>query len=147
MPIPFSIDTRRRLAALAAGGVLLIGAALPSDGTGVPFCICRSFTGVPCPGCGLTRSTSCFLHADLAASARYHPFGPAICLLLIGIVAWGCLPRGPHERLDAWARRRRVLIKGALVVFFASLIVFGVARAVGWLPDHTADTAAIARSP
>lgn len=38
------------------------------------FYVCpfRSFIGVPCPGCGMSRALSCFLQGDLESSLYYH---------------------------------------------------------------------------
>lgn len=36
-------------------------------------CIIKSFTGISCPGCGMTRSTLALLQLDFAAAWHYHP--------------------------------------------------------------------------
>lgn len=38
-------------------------------------CLSRSALGVPCPGCGLTRSIIYLAHGDLAASLQLHRLG------------------------------------------------------------------------
>lgn len=52
------------------------GRALP------PLCLFRLVTGLPCPGCGITRSVVDLVHGDLAASLHHHPFG-FVALFLI----------------------------------------------------------------
>ncbi|MBO5761541.1 MAG: DUF2752 domain-containing protein [Lentisphaeria bacterium] len=37
------------------------------------LCIFRIFTGLPCPGCGLTRSFLLLLQGDMGNSFRLHP--------------------------------------------------------------------------
>src|SRR5207244_9617366 len=64
-----------RKAGLGALALVLLAAALPSQGAGVPICLFRYLTGLPCPGCGLTRSFSCILHGDFVRGYDYHPFG------------------------------------------------------------------------
>lgn len=36
-------------------------------------CICRLVTGIPCPGCGMTRAWLAALRLDFAAAFAYHP--------------------------------------------------------------------------
>lgn len=42
------------------------------------FCLFRSFTGIPCPGCGLTRSFIAIARGDFADAISYHLFGIVI---------------------------------------------------------------------
>jgi len=37
------------------------------------LCFFKNTFGLPCPGCGMTRSTLAFLSGDIAASLYYHP--------------------------------------------------------------------------
>lgn len=39
------------------------------------MCILRITTGVPCPGCGLSRSLVAAMHGDLRRSFAYHRLG------------------------------------------------------------------------
>jgi hypothetical protein len=39
------------------------------------MCILRATTGVPCPGCGLSRSMVAAMHGDLGRSFFYHRLG------------------------------------------------------------------------
>ncbi len=59
---------------------------LPQNGTigGLPsVCIFKNITGLPCPGCGLTRSVVYSAHGQWQQAITYHPFGP---LFLAGVV-------------------------------------------------------------
>ena len=49
----------------------------------VQLCVLRLFTGLPCPGCGLTRASAALLRGDLSASLHYHP--------LLGLVLFAFL--------------------------------------------------------
>jgi hypothetical protein len=42
------------------------------------ICPLLTFTGIPCPFCGLTRSLLCLLHGEVAQAFWYHPFGPIV---------------------------------------------------------------------
>jgi Protein of unknown function (DUF2752) len=49
----------------------------------LPLCAVRSFLGVDCPGCGLSRSFAALTHGHLRASIDYHPLGIVIAAWLI----------------------------------------------------------------
>lgn len=42
------------------------------------FCLFRHFTGIPCPGCGLTRSFVAIARGDFGDAISYHLFGIVI---------------------------------------------------------------------
>lgn len=46
------------------------------------FCPSVIVTGLPCPGCGMTRAVCCFLTGRFAAGWAYHPLAP-------GWILWG----------------------------------------------------------
>lgn len=50
------------------------------------WCLFYRFTGIPCPGCGLTRSIAHLAHGDFALSWRLHPLGGL--LFLQSFLAW-----------------------------------------------------------
>jgi hypothetical protein len=39
------------------------------------MCVLRAATGVPCPGCGLSRSIVAAMHGDVGMSLAYHRLG------------------------------------------------------------------------
>jgi len=49
------------------------------------LCIFNNFTGLPCPGCGLTRAYLSFLRGDILKAFAYHPLFPlpAIVVLIL----------------------------------------------------------------
>lgn len=54
---------------------------LPHGGTiaGLPsICAFSNLTGIPCPGCGLTRSFVCFAHGHFLDAFHWHPLGPLL---------------------------------------------------------------------
>ncbi len=110
--------------------LLLFGAA---DVAGVVLCPLRNATGVPCPGCGLTRATWAVLRGDWAEAARLHPLVFVLSPLVAwvwGGVAWRAagLPVRLRRGSPAARRWRRRGLWGLLV---ASLVVW-VLRFAGW---------------
>lgn len=72
---------------------LIVSIAVPLEWltSGPALCPFKLFTGLPCPGCGLTRSAVALLHGDPSASVFYHPLGAplVIAAVAIGVVdAW-----------------------------------------------------------
>ena len=95
-------------------------------------CLFYHLTGLPCPGCGLTRSFVCLSHGHVWESLHWHPLGPAIFLLAAllwlrcGVfylrgVTWLPLPPQALSRLS---------FAGGAVILLAD-----IAR-IGWLSVH-----------
>jgi hypothetical protein len=106
-------------AALAQGALVLAG--LP----GWP-CPLKSATGIPCPGCGLTRATAALLRGDIPASLRAHAFAPLVVLALLFTGLALLLPEGSRRALVGRAEsfeRRTGATAAALVVLLIYWLV------------------------
>ena len=84
---------RDRLVFLAPVAVLGLLASIRPVDDGVTICPFALFTGMACPGCGMTRAASFLIRGDLTAALGYHPLVPWIALLSIGGWAWFLLRR------------------------------------------------------
>ncbi|WP_299042334.1 DUF2752 domain-containing protein [uncultured Thermosynechococcus sp.] len=64
----------------------LVGAVLFNHTGTPPFLLCpfRAITGIPCPGCGLTRSFLAIARGDFENALRMHLFGPVLFLAFAG---------------------------------------------------------------
>lgn len=111
----------------ACAGVTAGFVSLNLAGVHVWTCPFLQVTGLPCPGCGMTRSCSSLLRGDLAGSLSWHLFGPLF--LLIGLTGFtGSLLPQPHRSYFAgwlllWDRRLRFT-----PLLFAGLIIYCLTR-------------------
>jgi hypothetical protein len=105
------------LAPLPAGGSLL---GLPT------LCGFRIATGLPCPGCGMTRALVCAAHGHWHEAAQFHPMGPAVFVILLLFAA--------ARLFEIATPLPRRLVAAASGTGAALLFLVWVARVGGWLP-------------
>ena len=79
---------------LVAGGTGAAGHALLGWDPGawqrwLPGCLFRAATGLPCPGCGMTRAVLLLLQLRFDAALAAHPAAPAV---VAAALAWGIRP-------------------------------------------------------
>ena len=111
--------------------VLAVAVLHPAHGTGLPLCWLRATTGIPCPGCGLTRSASCAARGMLDASLAYHPFGVALVAGAALLAASSLLPRRWRRRAAIAVMRRARAAGIVYAVAIGAFLAWGAARAVG----------------
>ena len=80
-------------------------------------CPFRALTGIPGPGCYLTRATSAALTGDLQRAVEFHLFGPVVAAALL---AWSLM-----------ALRKRRLIPAHVAL--APMSIIASAFALYWL--------------
>ena len=105
-PLPRPVASRAERG--AAGGFALLGCLVfvvaailsPYDtegrplshGThrqlGLPPCVMKALTGIPCPSCGMTTSISLVMHGDLAAASEANPAGLIVAGLGLVATVW-----------------------------------------------------------
>lgn len=103
---PYEVLLGRWSAWVAVLVVLTAGAGgwlLDRGGGGLELCWLRAISGLPCPGCGLTRSVCHLARGDFATSIWFHGFG--IVVLPFSLVAASSL---------IWPRRMRVRLRNAI---------------------------------
>lgn len=104
-----TVKEARRSAMMASIGLATIAASFiyaPWSQTGPVLCPFRLLTGLPCPGCGLTRSFCAMAQGQWGDAIAYHLFGPALmAALVVGI---------PLLYAEALTRRANPLLRGIL---------------------------------
>ena len=118
----------RRARARQGVALALLGVAtlVPADRvqSGPVICPFRALTGLPCPGCGLTRSFVFAMHGDPAAAVGAHLMGP----LLVALCAlWLVVPaaRQVGSALDpqTWLRGRQLPVVLAVAAVWAAYAI------------------------
>ena len=51
---------------------------------GLPPCVLKAMTGIPCPGCGTVRTAIALSHVDLSAAFALNPLAAVALLALVG---------------------------------------------------------------
>ncbi len=121
------LESRTETAAIVGFGVIHIGASLA--GISLWQCPILAATGVPCPGCGLTRATMQLLHGDIAASIQTHAFAPIfmIALILMGLVL--VLPNSTSQKIISSVRRLEAR-NGLTAWVLSSLMLYWALRLI-----------------
>jgi len=109
---------------------LLLAVISSPHGLGIPLCFFQDATGVPCPGCGLTRSLSCGLRGMFLESFQYHPMGLLILALFIFTAGQSLLPRTHRDGVVRFMQSRATLFNALYLVFVVTFVSFGAARAL-----------------
>lgn len=146
LDLPGSAAPRRSswvLDAVLAPGVRwlavpVLGASLvlPVSGLPVPLCALHAWTGLPCPGCGVTRALTAFSHGELATAVALHPFVLMLWPALVALAVLALTPRPWRERIERGARAHAGAGRAAELAVWA-FVIFGVLRlaafaAFGW---------------
>lgn len=103
-----------RLFLLGLGGVGLYLAifGLPEGGIALLPCPIRTVTGIPCPGCGMTRSCLALAQGDFASAWFLHPFSFFLVFLAAAAAFFPASARASWSRCSPVVRN---LILGGLV--------------------------------
>ena len=91
---------------VSMSAVLLISFIFPPGGLPqVPICYFAVLTGLPCPGCGLTRGFCAIAHGRFADAWAYNPFAFALYGLTVFFLLYPWLTRWfsrLRQRLVRW---------------------------------------------
>lgn len=118
-----------RPTSLAITGAAVLHAGLTLAGLPGWTCPIRTYLGIPCPGCGLSRATAALLHGDWQTSFTFHAFAPLFLMALILITGVTLLPTPIRRRLI----QRISLIEsqtGLTAIFLFGLVFYWLARLI-----------------
>ena len=113
--------------------VVLAAAGLISGGSflGWPVWVCpfHALTGVPCPGCGLSRAVTLLLQGKGEESLQVHAFAPVFLAGLVLIGGVSLLPERAYRQAVGWIGRfeRRT---GCSTILLILLIMYWVIRLI-----------------
>ena len=88
-----------------------IGGAIPL------FCPFKALTGIPCPGCGMTRAILSITKGDFQGAFGYNPFS----FFLLFMVVISVVPGRQVEKLPSMAP---VVMNYFLIVVLVTVLVF-----------------------
>ena len=137
------LNTTERLGLLAIASILVMMLAVarwlspdPSGmGThqqlGLPACTMLAFSGVRCPGCGMTTSWAHTMDGNFVEAFQTNAAGSLLCWLCVAcvpILAW-VIVAGRRTR-DGWAST--FALCGFLAAMTIALIEWGLRLLLGW---------------
>jgi hypothetical protein len=109
---------------------LLLAVISPPHGSGVALCWFESSTGLPCPGCGMTRSLSCGIRGMFHESWEYHPMGLLVLALFVVTAAQSLFPKPIRNRLMRFIEAHGRVFNTFYLVFIIAFVSFGTVRAL-----------------
>lgn len=117
--------------AAAIAALVLVASVVwaPSAFPKLQLCMFRRYTGLSCPGCGMTRAFCALGHGEWSAAWSFHPFGYPLYALTIAIVAWPFVARAKPELERRVVDSRATMALSIAIV--TGMLAFGVVRA--WL--------------
>ncbi|OYW70538.1 MAG: hypothetical protein B7Z37_30420 [Verrucomicrobia bacterium 12-59-8] len=94
-------------------------------------CVFAEITGLPCPGCGLTRATVALVEGDWRTSWAFHPFAAFFLLVGMLVAAGGFLRSFWVQNLAAKVEvfERHTKLPAIILV---ALVCFGLLRMLGF---------------
>ncbi len=118
---------RNRALTLVISGAAVLQIGLTSLGLQGWPCPILHLTGIPCPGCGLTRASVLLFQGDWQRSIRYHLFAPLFVFAFVLIAGSSVLPRSPRKRVieatESWERQT-----GLAGIVLICLVLYWLAR-------------------
>jgi uncharacterized protein DUF2752 len=96
--------------------------------TGWDICFLHHFTGLPCPGCGMTRAFVALAAGDWSTAVAVQPFAFFAFPLFLVLGATALCPQGWVFRFEVWVSRHGLAVARGYRVGLAAFLAFGAGR-------------------
>lgn len=124
---PITPVFRDRRFALVVAGTAVVQLGLVSLNLPSWECPIFRWSGIPCPGCGLTRALILLMQGDLRAALHFHAFAPVFLLAIVALILAALLPGSIVQPVlagtELWERRT-----GFTIIVLAGLILYWLVR-------------------
>jgi len=117
---------QKRSVLILFAGLAVVQIALTAAGWGAWKCPIYSVSGMPCPGCGLSRAMLLLAQGQWSAAIHMHAFAPVLLAAVIGFVAAGLLPRRQLQNILVCIATVEQYTGIAVVLSLAMLIYWGL---------------------
>ena len=117
-------------AAGIAAGIFVLALVSPTEDSYYPRCYFHYFTGLHCPGCGLTRAVHALLNGRIEQAFAYN----AVALIVLPFVVWSLArsSRPAKCRLSAKTRPSASVVWNRLLL--GAVLLYWVVRNLPWYP-------------
>lgn len=99
----------------------------PVSGLGVDLCLLHAATGLPCPGCGMSRALAAISQGDFSAAMGLNPFAFFAWPTFLVLAMLTLMPARVRRHVEARVRRSPRAGKVYELVFW-SFLGFGLIR-------------------
>ena len=99
------------------------------------LCSLKLMTGLPCPGCGITKSIIALYEGNIYKSLAYHLFGPAVLLYCLMTIFYSILS---HIRKKEYLAHYLYSMRTGYVIA-STLGVYHFFRLINFLSIHSFD--------
>lgn len=93
-------------------------------------CLFANVTGLPCPGCGMTRAMGALVRGEGSTAMQFHPFAPGFLALGLLVALVALTPRNLHGGLVRIIERLEVKTR-APTFFLLAAVIYGLLRMGG----------------
>jgi hypothetical protein len=89
-------------------------------------CPVLAATGIPCPGCGLTRATMQLFHGNISDSLQTHAFAPIFLMALLLMITVLVLPNSVGKKIINFVNRLETRNGITAWVFFSLMFYWAI---------------------